>query len=196
MYSIKDNTWDQIIDLPLAMYGPLSDVHNNCLYITAYYYKMEDDVFDVAKELWMFDPEKGIWQEKATALQKHLDGTFSAFGDKLFLAGGLNEDDLSLYREMAEIYDIKLDQWTNILKIHPNLDISLLCSIAYCNIYVDDGTGDIHLFGLKNTEDDEDIEILVFNPISGYLSRDQNWSRNKTLSQMALCTLPKGRFKC
>ncbi len=38
IYSINDNTWEQIIDLPEAMYNPLSDVHNNCLYITAYFF--------------------------------------------------------------------------------------------------------------------------------------------------------------
>ncbi len=156
-----------------------------------------DGAYAAAKKLWMFDPEERIWLQKATAQYSHPEGIFSAFGDKLFLAGGLNEDGPS-YQETAEVYDIKSDQWTNILNFHPNLDIPLLCSVAYCNTFVDERTGNIHFSGLNYIEDGEDFkfDILVFNPITGYLSQDQNWSRDDTLSQFAICTLPKGRFKC
>ncbi len=197
LYSVEHNTWKQIVDLPEQMMGPLFTVHENNLYVTSYYTEDENGGIDDMKKLWMFDPTTNIWQEKATALHKHPDGIFAGVQDKLLLAGGLDSDNPSGYKDTAEIYDIKSDQWTNILNTHPNLDIPLLCRIAEGNTFVDDKSGNIYFFGSRDTGNREDpkFEALAVNPISGFVSTDCTWLCSTTLQELALGTVPKGRFQ-
>ncbi len=201
MYSVEHNTWMQTIDLPVAMHGGLTCVHNNCLYITSYDTELftNDEPEICVKKLWMFDSGKMIWSEKAAPLKKHDGAIFAASHDKLILAGGWYEDDYGETRnqETAEVYDIKSDQWSNILSLHPNFNIPLLCRIAGRISIANDRSGNIYVFGERDDEDGPDTRCVavVFNLVSGVVSIDQNWVCKDKVLEKTLVTVPKGRFK-
>ncbi len=202
-YSIEHNTWAQTVDLPEALNDPVSCVHNNCLYITSYEIKNEVDWEDYRKKLWMFDPTKEVWSEKAVPLHVHAQGVFAASGDKLFLSGGhtgnYSADDTGSYtknyQETAELYDIKSDQWSNVLDIHPNLHPSL-CRIMVGPLIATDTSGNIYLVGSTDTDmhgHHKPNVAIVFNPITGVVSKYQSWDRKES---QCFVVVPKGRFIC
>ncbi len=204
MYSIECNAWTRTKDLPETMFDPLTCLHNNCLYVTSYHKAIYDELQnpECVKKMWMFDSGNNIWFEKAVALHKHPHGIFVSTDDKLFLAGGLLDNTYgNLYQENAEVYDIKSDQWSNILNLYPDFDIPVLCRLICMSAPIHDRSGNIYIFaGTEGTEgiddDDDGLVALVFDPVSGSVSRDFNWECRSTVHEKTLVTVPRGRLKC
>ncbi len=147
----------------------------------------------------MFDPAKEVWSEKAIPLHTHHEGIFAASAEKLFLSGGhsgvYTPDERGnlkcFYQETAELYDIKSDQWSNILDIHPNLHPSL-CRIRVKTRNATDKSGNIYLVGSTDADDlqgSRDV-AMVINPLSGVVSKYEDWD----MSSRCFVIVPKGRF--
>ena len=196
LYSIDQNIWTQIADSPEALFSGLSCVHNECVFITSFYTRKRNQD---EPQMLMYDSNVSLWQKRATPLHCHFDGIFATVSDKLFIAGGNRTSAGNEYQMTAEVYDIKTDQWTDLLTQQPNLDIDTLCKIENVQYFVLDKT--IYCFGHYeyiddyNGHDSVDFENvnLIFDTGSGQVSHYSEWDEN-AMDMMGLVIVPIERF--
>ena len=209
LYDVQNNTWNGTTDMPQDMDPVLSCSHNNGIYITSYIESWDDqeNCHEIEK-MWMFSGEDTLWHEKAPPLCTHDDGFFAAVNNKLYIAGGRSNVG-DRYQLSAEMYEVATDQWSYVLDSSPFVNIDLLCNIESVQTYVD-GTR-IYCFGKKHiyvfdgfTEEESDIDgiyghryldvALVWDTCTGEVCQDSRWEKVKGMQEVAVVTVPVGRF--